>query len=508
MKNAKTYLLETYMFLVIFFLILAFNHIALFNDFYYSCLFTVCFSILTGAFIIFINKIHFFSFPIIFLAVTFLYGCSTPLLYLFYGINAFSQWKFIDITETNKTLVFLNIVFASFYIGASLFKRKTLQESSKANGVFSERKLTPYQLATLQKIGFALLFMSFMFILVPTLQGKGLMYFIQSSYSTYHTDRKDGNVDLLYKLTFSNFIPWGLILIMLGSKNLKQFRFYIFFFVLPFVGIIFMTGDRSSAFPMLMLLFSIYYIRYHLTSKIPWGKIFFMGIIGVYLIPVIAVTRTIPIKDWDLELLVNIITFKENNFHSQASATGGLNPITSTLYVTSNSLQTFVGTAKLVPDKYPYRYGFDYFVRPEIVAIPFYDVFVDIQFNERSNSIWSAPSNWFNYIYSPNGTGLGYSQMAEAYFNFGPFGLTLFYIIAGFLLTKFWFNALSFNKLTFKEIAFWLLFFNNVINWIRNDSTGQIKFLTWAWFIVYAGFYIISYFKVKKVKQPIQFLPQ
>ena len=505
MKNVKHYFLEIYGLLTIFFLVLAYNHIALFTDFFSSCMFTVCFAILTGLLIVLVNKIHLFSFPIIFLAVTFLYTCSTPILYILYDVKAFSQWKFIDIEETNKTLVYLNILYASFYIGASLFKKTGLELGNNTPTVFSEKKSDAFQLSTLKKIGFTLLFLSFVCILIPTFQGKGLMYFIETSYAQYHTDRKDGNVDLLYKLTFSNFIPWGLILIMVGAQTLKQFRTYIIFFLLPFVGVIFMTGDRSSAFPMLMLLFSIYYIKFHKTSKIPWGKIAVIGIIGIYLIPIISVTRMTPIKDWNASMLIDIITFKTHGFRS--SAADDLNPITSTLYVASNDLQTVVGTVKLVPGSYPYRYGFDYFVRPFVIAIPFYDLVVDQDFNERSTSIWSAPSNWFNYVYSPNGTGLGYSQVGEAYYNFGPFGIVIFYMLTGYLLAKFWFNSISFNKLTFKQIALWLLFFNTVINWIRNDSTAEIKFLSWAWVIVYGGFYAVQYFRTKKPRA-VTFFPQ
>jgi len=424
-----------------------------------------------------------------------------PVLYIFYDLKAFMQWKVIDLDVINKSLVCVNLMHSSFYIGASMAERKKLlMPYQPSSSLPVSEKFSPEQLFKLRIIGFALLALSVAIIMFYTMQGKGLVYFIQSSYAAYHEDRLQNSVDLFYRLTFSMFVLWGLLLIMLGAKNLKQYRNYIIFFVLPFAAVIFLTGDRSSAFPMIMLLFSIFYIKFHTTVKIPWRKILIIGFVTVYLVPIIRVTRSIPIKNWSFGMFIDVVTFEENTF--KTNDTEDLNFISSTLYTTSNSLQTLVGTMKIVPDKTSYRYGFDYFVRPVILATPFYDLFITFPNGVRSNELSSSPSNWFSYNFSPRGTGLGYLQISEAYLNFGPIGIIVFYCIMSFFLTRFWFNALSVNeyrnKLTLKGLAVWLLFFNSVINWIRNDATGELKFLSWAWFIIYVGFYIIDIFQTSK----------
>ncbi len=503
MNKVKTFLLEVYLLLAIYFLIIAFARQTLFDDLTNSCIFTVIFSVITFLFIIFVCKLKSFSFPVIFLAITFLFTTTSPILFILYGVKGLSEWRFIDLVGINKALVLINLMYTSFYIGISF--NKTLIKYGNSKPFKSSMQI----IARLQEerilniIGFGLLFISFICILIPTLEGNGLMTFIKSSYHEYHDSRLEGSVSLLFTLAFSNFLPWSIILITIGSNSIKQFKLYVFFFALPFIIIILLTGDRSSAFPPIVLLISIFYIKYHTITKISWRKIVLISIICLYLIPVIRVTRTIPISQWNSQTLISVITFQDNTFHS--TDTENLNIITSTMYSVSEQLQSLVGTMKLVPDKAQYRYGFDYFVRPTIVAIPFLEFIISIDFHVRGAGIWVQPTQWFTYYYNTRGTGLGYLQVAEAYLNFGPLGIFVIYIILGFCLTKFWFKAL-FEKLPVKQIAFWLLFFNNVLNWIRNDATGQLRNLTWAWVIIYGGFAVVKYFQSKKISRGLPYI--
>jgi hypothetical protein len=152
------------------------------------------------------------------------------------------------------------------------------------------------------------------------------------------------------------------------------------------------------------------------------------------------------------------------------------------------SYQTLMATVMEVPENAPYRYGRDYLR----------SVFVPVPFTEAPRSLFGLefgrehPSEWVKSILNPHRwAGTGYLQAAEAYLEFGAFGVIVVYAFLGWGVMTLW-DRLAARRPDPRTLAFSLIVMQELLILVRNDSSGILRTLIWGWLVVYAGPWLIE----------------
>ena len=155
-------------------------------------------------------------------------------------------------------------------------------------------------------------------------------------------------------------------------------------------------------------------------------------------------------------------------------------PAVASLSETGGSLVTVAYTLELIPAVRDYDWGLSYALALTTV--------VPNLFWEIHPAIAGSPGNWMMNVIDPDtaakGGGLGYSFIAEAYYNFGWAG-PLFIGIVGFLLSRF------FRWSSGHPDALRCVCVANVLMpllWVsRNDAAGAVRDMIWLGLIPYVA---------------------
>ena len=160
-------------------------------------------------------------------------------------------------------------------------------------------------------------------------------------------------------------------------------------------------------------------------------------------------------------------------------------PIVSTVAEMGGSLETVAYTVDLVPSYRPYDYGVQY-------AYSLLTVFPNFFWPVHPTIAHGTPAAWLVQTVAPDvaaaGGGLGYSLIAEAYLNFGYWGIPIVMLLLGYIYGRFvtW-GAWSANPAKIAVVAAWLSYF---MVYARADSTTIIRPLIWFVLLPY-GFVLI-----------------
>ncbi len=109
------------------------------------------------------------------------------------------------------------------------------------------------------------------------------------------------------------------------------------------------------------------------------------------------------------------------------------NPATETINEMGKSIQTLVYTEQLVPQKYPYRYGYTYLMNLTTV-LP--NLFWDKHPAEVYGSLGRWLTELVDFDFWNFGGSLGFSCVAEAYINFGYIGIIFISFLFGYFLMR------------------------------------------------------------------------
>jgi len=150
------------------------------------------------------------------------------------------------------------------------------------------------------------------------------------------------------------------------------------------------------------------------------------------------------------------------------------NPVTSSVAEMGSSLQTVAYTIDLVPSYRPYDYGVQY-------VYSLLTVFPNFFWAIHPTIAHGTPAAWLVQTVAPDvataGGGLGYSLIAEAYLNFGYWGVPVILLLLGYIYVRFvtW-GAWSEDPAKIAVVAVFLSFF---MIYARADSTTMIRPLIW-----------------------------
>ncbi|KWW14056.1 hypothetical protein AS888_00550 [Peribacillus simplex] len=277
--------------------------------------------------------------------------------------------------------------------------------------------------------------------------------------SLYYGDYANNGISLFILISMM-FFPC-LVGLLLGSnykKNVKNTVYFIFgMYVL--IGII--TGDRGEwIYKLLILVWMSHTINRKLTFKYII-KYLILGIVFLYLISAIVSLRNTGITfDGFIESLSS-----ENNF------------LISTVFEMGHSMRPTLVLVKGGWDIFPYGNTYVFALLGII--------------SERVISIFDIPyitlSSWFSQTYLGISYGAGFSIIAEALLNFGPFVAPLILLLLGYIIT----SAIYVETVNFKEdplrIFFAVTTASVCISIVRNTIQGTLK----SWFYTTVIIYLL-----------------
>jgi hypothetical protein len=249
---------------------------------------------------------------------------------------------------------------------------------------------------------------------------------------------------------------------------------------LPALSIGLFVGDRGGTLSVVLLLASAGLL---LGLRLDWKRSLVVLAAVAMLFTTVQVLRQTPASEWTPELVVDSATGEvegsrtyEQSFH-EAVLTGAV-----------PSYQTLMATVMEVPENAPYRYGRDY-LRALFGPVPYTETPRSVLGLELGRE---DPSDWVKSILDPRRwAGTGYLQTAEAYLQFGAFGVVVVYAFLGWGVMTLW-HRLSARRPDPRTLAFSLIVMQELLILVRNDSSGVVRTLIWGWLLVYAGPWLIE----------------
>lgn len=408
------------------------------------------------------------SFPLLFLGVTFLFTCSPLILYQTEGHAAFEHWRLVDEESILLALPVVMLAFSSFLIGALLAPLPADRPALPSG----PHRLGGAHTETLRLIGFCLYALSIGLIIVATLRGSALTLAYEGGYSDFADARRSGGMSRLVVASLSWFLPWSLLILTATSRT-RRMLVQTALLAAPAILIMLLGGARAAPLAVLLLIVAGAHL---LGYSIGWRPSLAMFVLVALLMSTTMNLRNTPIRAWTPELILRAATNQMENSRIYERS-----PLTGLLVANSTSLQTLAGTLLYIPEAEPYRYGQDY-VRAIGAAIPFGHTFfsrLGIQLDE------GEPSDWLKTRISPTTwAGLGYLQVAEAYLQFGVFGVAALYAVLGLLVTLLW-RRMERGTLDSRFFALVLLLMMALLIWVRNESVALTRPLVWGWLIIY-----------------------
>jgi len=259
--------------------------------------------------------------------------------------------------------------------------------------------------------------------------------------------REAGLLGILNYLTIF-FVP-GLLFLFAGLKrNLKQ-AIIIYFIIIAYGSCQLFLGRRSWGS---MYLISSIWLWHVLVRPVPLRAIALFGVLILFVVfPGMKAYRG---ETGDHRL--SLEHFKNTYLSIE-------NPAIQILSEMGGSMQTISHTLDLVPATRPYEYGSTYYYALTAV-IP--NIFWDIHPAVEHGS----PNRWLTMTVAPatwdRGGGIGYSMIAEAYFNFGLIGSAFMMIIIGYIIARLHYWDAKFMLASKATIA---VIMSSLLFWPRQD---------------------------------------
>jgi hypothetical protein len=427
-----------------------------------------------------------YSFLSVFLVATYIFTNSSFILYALGGVPSYSSvWKLKDLDVYILSSSYYVICFLSLMIGAIIGSFKYGNRQRRVNIFHPNIKLD-----ALYAVGVFIIAISVFVSILLILRGEGLALIIEGNYGDV-VDAREGKGSTLtsYGLTiYYWFLPWASLILIILARDRSHFYKNIVKFLLPTILVNFLLGRRTEPLIIMGIAFSIAYIRGFI-GKINTKQLI-LGILIALSVPVIGELRSVNIKDWNLDTVISIL--------SGTDSRGSLGY--SMLSEFGINTQSLGGTMLIVPEKEPHRFGYDY-IKSMYNAIPFSAKLIslpeDIDFGKFEGGIHPMPNRWFTYHYNYTSfnrknirkgihiTGLGYQQIAEVYLEFGGLGIVFFYILFGFIITRWWYNFTTSKEIDYQYLIFISFLMIAILSWIRNDVGPLFRNILYGALIIY-----------------------
>lgn len=216
------------------------------------------------------------------------------------------------------------------------------------------------------------------------------------------------------------FMPATFYLILASPTKSKHEKFAIGLIFFHCISYMLMGYRAATIIPILLLLYALR-IKYEgtmfrLSNKVKYILITLSVVLVLFVFPFMGANRN-NVKDTRTE--ISITALFANNV------------IFDTIYEMGKSLQTVVYTRELVPEEYPYRYGYSYIMN-------FTTIIPNIFWEKHPAEVYGSLGRWLtkivDYDFWEFGGALGYSCVAEAYINFGYWGIMIIAFLLGYFL--------------------------------------------------------------------------
>ncbi|MDP9302284.1 MAG: O-antigen polysaccharide polymerase Wzy, partial [Actinomycetota bacterium] len=335
------------------------------GDFGSSALATVVFCLVTIGLVLYVRRLPLLSFPVLFLVVTFLFTCSSLVLYQTEGGLAFRSWQLVDTEAILLAMPVVMLAFSSFLVGALLLPTRV---PDRVPDPVSPRADALADARILRKVGFGVYAISILFITAFTLTGSALTLAFEGGYGGFKGAARAGGLSQFVTSSMTQLLPWSLLILTATCRD-RRSRIVVVLLSLPAIGVMLASGDRSTAIPTMVLIAAGLYL---LGSRIGWRGSLVIAALVVFLIPTILNLRTVPISAWSGSVIAKAATNQ-----MQQTSTYGEDFLGSFLVSMSTSYQTLMATVKAVPEQQAYRYGVDY-VGSLVVAVPFHSLLLPL----------------------------------------------------------------------------------------------------------------------------------
>jgi hypothetical protein len=438
-----------------------------------AALVTTVFAVAVIASVLYVHRLPLLSFPGLFLGMTFVFTCSPLILFLLQGRDAFRFWELVDVASVLAAMPVVMLAFSSFAVGALLARPSPRAGDAPRDRVVREN------VVALRRVGLVLYVLSILVVAAATLRGSGLNLIFEGGYPAFAGARKEGQLSQFVVGSLAWFLPWSLLILAATSRDRRSYAGSLLL-ALPALSIILFAGDRGGALSVVLLLASAGLL---LGLRIDWKRSLVVLAVVAMLFSTVQVLRQTPASEWTPQFVEESATGEvqgsrtyQQSFH-EAVLTGA-----------APSYQTLMATVMEVPENASYRYGRDYLR----------SVFGPVPFTETPRSLFGLelgrehPSEWVKSILNPDRwAGTGYLQAAEAYLEFGAFGVVVLYAFLGWGVVTLW-DRLAARRPDARTLAFSLILMQELLILVRNDSGGVVRTLVWGWLVVYAGPWLIE----------------
>ena len=479
MKKIKKNYIWIFLFNIIYIVLTLciFSSLTKINDYYSILIFLSWYGILT--FMISIS-IYIYLVKEIFVPYVF--------FYISFFIFTFGQW-FLFGVGAEYDYLFQNLFYSQFWNGSELIVIKSLELTimslfalnfgaeiyimKRYNKIKKHKKVIKTQISYLDITGKLLFFISF----IPTIYIKlhSLLVSRQLGYlGIYQNSITFPFFPILGKLTVF-FIP-SLLLMLVANKDNSKYRKIIISICLLYALVDLGIGGRSQAISILMVL--ILFLSIETKGKISIKKIFLIFSSMYFLLLISSAVA-------ELRGLgnINIGDFIQSIINGNDSIINIIGELGFNL-----PLLTMI---TLVPTNVSYVYGVSYYAAFASIIPTFFDFTGIIS---KMNNI--ATEQWLTE-YTNLDYGIGYSIIAEAYYNFGEFAIIIMFLL-GFLFCKFLYLSIhdyeSINGFEYYKKLVMFYFISTI------PRRGFITFIDgWFYGIIVVSFIMFS-LKVIKYK--------
>jgi len=372
------------------------------------------------------------------------------------------------------------LCFAVMHLGAliALTGSRTVRDSSAATN--------PSRLKDIRMIGWAFFAISFIpAILVYKDMLEGAM---TSGYFTALFGAGQAATGIAaYKFVLAEFFPPAALFLLVGSRDKPFARYFSLGMVLFHCGVYLVVGSRGSAF----ITAVVYaWVWHSLVRPIPKAAILSAGAFAIFIVfPLIGMMRS---TGGGSRFSLDAIMEKYESMDD---------PATAGLQETGGTLGTVAYTIQLVPVAHDYERGRSY-------AVASFTIFPNL-FWDINPGLLGRPAEWLVSVVAPKaayvGASIGYSFIAEAYFNFGWYGALVLGFI-GFCVARMvrWIRDDP-DPLVYGCVAnivmplFW---------YTRNEATGIFRGIVWYGICPYILVYLLSATRRRSRRASLPPLPE
>lgn len=269
------------------------------------------------------------------------------------------------------------------------------------------------------KIGYWVLVFSIPFYLLVI--GQKLAFVALYGYASLYQDISLDAIPSGYKI-ISYFFLSGVFYLLYASERKSRHEKIALVLLIAHCAVNLIMGYRASTItPVLLLLYALRIKQFNDPSNVnhKMGK----GVVLIIAVSAVLVLFVFPAVR-ETRNAGGLSTLSASDIFTQ-------NALFETVHDMGKSLQTHIYTKELVPEQYPYRYGYTYIMNLS-TALP------NLFWARHPAEVYGSLGKWLtkivDYDFYAFGGSLGYSSVAEAYINFGYFGMIFLPLLFGFVL--------------------------------------------------------------------------